>query len=101
MKLKIPYMNKQELSDAFSLSRSTIQHRVGEMEASGRYNDYCVIRDGQILMANVLCFADWMRYRRMWQDKNLRKYVPDYNAETVARSLGWSVDKVSLRRIAI
>ena len=96
-----PYKCKKDLADILGVSRSTVQQRIGEMEASGRYDAYCVIRDGQIVMVNILCFTDWMKYRRMWADKNLRKYIPEYSAEKVARSLGWKIDKVSLRRVAV
>ena len=99
--VKLPYLCKRELAETLGISKATVQQRVGEMEASGRYDAYCVIRDGQIVMVNILCFTDWMKYRRMWSDKNLRKYIPEYSAENVARSLGWKIDKVSLRRIAI
>lgn len=96
-----PYKCKKDLADLLGISKATIQQRIGEMETSGRYDPYAVIRDGQIVMINVLCFIDWMRYRRLWQDENLRKYIPEYNAENVARAMGWKIDKVSLRKVAV
>lgn len=99
--LNVPYMNKRELSEAFSLSRATIQNRVGEIEASGRYGNYAILRDGRILLVNALVFIDWLRYRRHWQDKNLRKHIPPFDAKQVAAQMGWKITKVSLRRVEI
>jgi DNA-binding Lrp family transcriptional regulator len=97
----LPYRRKRELADLLGISPATVQQRCGEMETSGRYGPYAVIRDGQVLLINTLCFVDWMRYRRELIDTNLRKYVPPFDAEAVARSMGWKIDKVSLRRVAV
>lgn len=99
--VKLPYLRKGELAEMMGVSRATIQQRIGEMEASGRYGPYAILRDGQIVQINVLCFIDWLRYRRFWTDKRLRKYIPEYNAENVAQAMGWKIDKVSLRRVRI
>lgn len=99
--VKVPYANKKELAEMLDISKATIQQRIGEMEASGRYDSYTVIRDGQILLVNILSFLDWMKYRRYLQDKNLKKYVPEYNPQKVAESMGWKIDRVNLRKVAI
>ena len=99
--VKLPYLRKQELAEMLGISKATVQQRIGEMEASGRYSPYAVLRDGRVVEINALAFIDWLKYRRMWADKHLRKYIPEYSAEKVARSLGWKIDKVSLRRVAV
>lgn len=97
----LPYMNKKRLAETFDISKATVQQRCGELETSGRYGPYAVLRDGQIVLINVLCFIDWMKYRRLWLDKNLKKYVPEYEPEAIVKQMGMKIDKVSLRRVAI
>lgn len=99
--VKLPYLCKRELAETLGISKATVQQRVGEMESCGRYGPYAILRDGQILQINVLAFVDWLKYRRLWQDKNLKKYVPDFVPQKVAESMGWKIDKVSLRRVAV
>ena len=97
----LPYMNKKRLAETFDISKATVQQRIGEMESCGRYGPYAILRDGQILQINVLAFVDWLKYRRLWQDKNLKKYVPEFVPQKVAESMGLKNDRVSLRRVAI
>ena len=88
-----PYMPKDKIAQEFSLSRSTVQGRVREIEEQikkGRYNDYAVIRDGRILLINVLVFIDYMEYRKMLKDTNARKYVPAFRPEKIIHTLGWN-----------
>lgn len=99
--VKLPYLRKHELAEKLGISAATVRQRVGEMEASGRYGPYAVLRDGQLVQINVLCFVDWLKFRRAWSDKNLRKYVPAFDPQAVAESFGWKIDRVSLRKVAI
>lgn len=88
-----PYMPKDKIAQEFSVSKSTVQARVREIEEQikeGRYNDYAVIRDGGILLINVLVFIDYMEYRKRLKDKNARKYVPEFQPEKIVRILGWN-----------
>lgn len=99
--VKLPYLRKHELAEKLGISAATVRQRVGEIEASGRYDPYCVLRDGQVIEINALVFIDWLRYRRHWQDKNLRKHIPPFDAKQVAAQMGWEITKVSLRRVEI
>lgn len=88
-----PYETKERLADEFHVSKGTIRNRVKEIEEEikkGRYNDYAIIRDGQILLINTIVFIDYLKYRKMLLDKNARKYVPEFKPELVVRTLGWS-----------
>lgn len=88
-----PYETKERLADEFHCSKGTIRNRVKEIEEEikkGRYNDYAIIRDGQILLINTIVFIDYLKYRKMLLDKNARKYVPEFKPELVVRTLGWS-----------
>ncbi len=88
-----PYMPKDKIAQEFSISKATVQSRVKEIEEQikeGRYNDYAIIRDGKILLVNVLVFIDYMEYRRRLMDSNARKYVPEFEPEKIIHILGWN-----------
>lgn len=97
--IKFPYKNKSGIASALSISRSTVHIRAAEPEQQkDRYGDLAVIRDGQIVLINSLAFLDWLRYRRELLDPNMKKFVPPFDAEKLAKSMGWKIDKISLRR---
>lgn len=88
-----PYMPKDKIAQEFSISKATVQSRIKEIEeqiAEGRYNDYAIIRDGGILLINVLVFIDYLEYRKRLRDKNAKKYVPDFHPEKIVHILGWN-----------
>lgn len=88
-----PYETKERLADEFHCSKGTIRNRVKEIEEEikkGRYNDYAIIRDGQILLINVPVFMDFLKWRHMLRDKNARKHAPEYRPELAVQALGWS-----------
>ena len=88
-----PYMPKDKIAQEFSISKATVQNRVKEIEGQikeGRYSDYAVIRDGNILLVNVLVLMDYMEYRKMLNDRNAKKYVPDFQPEKIVHILGWN-----------
>ncbi|MCI9197757.1 MAG: hypothetical protein HFH56_06115 [Lachnospiraceae bacterium] len=88
-----PYMPKDKIAQEFSLGKSTVQSRVKEIETQikeGRYNDYAVIRDGGIVLINVLVFIDYLEYRKRLRDKNAKKYVPEFQPEKIVHILGWN-----------
>lgn len=87
-----PYMPKQQLADEFHISKSTVFSRMKEIEKeiqSGRYSDYAIINDGNIVLVNVLVFIDYMTYRRRLKEKNARKYVPEFNPSEIKKIIGW------------
>ena len=88
-----PYMRKEQLADEFQISVGTVRTRLFEIEdeiKKGRYNDYAVIRDGNIVLINVLVFIDYMTYRRQLLDCNTRKYTPAFHPEKLIQTIGWS-----------
>lgn len=88
-----PYRQKAQIAEEFGLSPSTVQARVKEIEKeveSGRYNAYAIIRDGRLLLINVLVFIDYMKYRKMLLDKNARKYAPEFRPELLIQCIGWN-----------
>lgn len=87
-----PYMPKQQLADEFHISKSTVFSRMKEIEKeiqSGRYSDYAIINDGNIVLVNVLVFIDYMTYRRRLKEKDARKYVPEFNPSEIKKIIGW------------
>lgn len=98
--IKFPYKNKSELALALGISKTTVHLRSRELEekSGDRYGNYAVIREGQIVLINALCFLDWMKWRRDLLEPSLAKYVPPFDAEKLAKSMGWQIDKVTLRR---
>lgn len=88
-----PYMQKSQIAEEFHICAGTVKSRVQEIEKeieNGRYSDYAVIRDGKILLINVLVFLDYMKYRRMLLDKNARKYAPEFKPEVLVQCIGWN-----------
>ncbi len=72
------YQTKAGLAKTFSLSRTSIYNWLPEFEdvvKSGRYGSYAILGD----RINVAAFADFLKYRNRFKQKNARKYVPVFN----------------------
>lgn len=93
-----PYRTKADLAEELGISKSTVHVRAEEMEKSGRYGAYAVIRDGNLVLINILSFLDWMKYRKQLMDRNMAKYVPRYSARNVAEQMGW--DMTTIRKFS-
>ena len=88
-----PYMRIVQLAKEFQIGTGTVRTRLLEIEdeiKTGRYNDYAVIRDGNIILINVLVFIDYMTYRQQLLDRNARKYTPAFHPEKLVQMIGWS-----------
>ena len=88
-----PYMKKEQLAKEFQISTGTVRTRLFEIEnqiKNGRYSDYAIIRDGNIVLINVLVFIDYLTYRRQLLDSNARKYAPAFHPEKLVQMIGWS-----------
>ncbi|SFI19482.1 hypothetical protein SAMN04487830_12931 [Pseudobutyrivibrio sp. OR37] len=80
MAVKIPhaYENKSQLAETFGLSRQCIGNWYSDFEAvvaTGRYGPYAIL-DTQ---TNVAAFADFIKYRRWFKEKNMAKNIPAFN----------------------
>ena len=67
-----PYMRKEQLTKEFQISAGTVRTRLFEIEdeiKTGRYNDYAIIRDGNIVLI---------------------KYAPAFHPEQLVQMIGWS-----------
>lgn len=73
------YATKVGLAKLFGISSPTVYRRVeGIKEEIGkRYNRYAILEN----LVSVAVFADYEKYHKQLEDKNLRKYVPDFNAK--------------------
>lgn len=88
-----PYMHKEQIAKEFDISKGTVDNRLKEIEEEikkGRYNNYSIIRDGKLVLINVLVFIDYLTHRRQLRDRNARKYTPEYRPEVLVQSIGWS-----------
>ena len=88
-----PYLKKDAIATEFDMCKNTVSNRVKEIEKeikAGRYSDYAIIQDGNILLINLLVFIDYMTYRQRLQKKNLRKNVPAFRPDLIAREIGWN-----------
>lgn len=85
-----PFRTIKDLADELNVTKVTINTRKKELEnEKERYGEYAVIKDGGIVLINYLAFIDYMKYRERLQEKNLRKTVPPYNPQKLAKSIGW------------
>lgn len=93
-----PYRQQGDVAEFFGLGKTTVYERVKEIkgEIGKRYNEHAVIQDGNIVLVNILVFVDYMTYRRRLRDKNMRKYVPEYDAKLVARQM--AIDPVIMMK---
>ena len=86
-----PVTTVKELCSPYKISDRTARTVIKEIEENhkDRYGDFAVLGDGALKRINYLVFTDYWRYRKMLQDKNARKHVPEYNPRKVADSLGF------------
>lgn len=88
-----PYMKKETLAEELHICKGTVVNRLREIEKeidNGRYSDYAIIQDGNIVLINILVFIDFLTYRKRLLNKNLRKNVPPFRPDVLARDIGWS-----------
>lgn len=87
-----PYVTRANLVKEMQVSIGTVDKRIHEIKEEiirKRYSEFALIKDGGIMMVNYLVLIDYMHYRERLRDRNLRKTVPPYNPELVAREVGW------------
>ena len=88
-----PYRPKQALAEEFGISVGTVHNRLKGLEKEiqeGRYNNYALIRDGGLVLVNVLAFIDYLTYHQMLEDKNARKHTPPFKPDDIVRMIGWN-----------
>lgn len=73
------YLNKVNLARMFGVSAPTVYRRVEgiKKEIGGRYNRYAIV--GNLISAEV--FADYEKYHKRLNNKNLRKTIPPFDME--------------------
>lgn len=84
-------LSKNAIAENYHMCIRTVENRIKEIvtDYKDRYGDFAVIKHGTLVLVNVLAFADFLAYRDRLKDKNLRKNVPPYNPEEVAKQLGY------------
>ena len=71
------YANKLTLAKIFGVSPPTVYRRIEGIKAEigTRYNRYAILDN----VVSVAVFADYDKNHRQLEDKNLRKYVPEFS----------------------
>lgn len=76
------YLRKNQLAKEYGLCRQTIYKIVNgiqEQIQKGRYSQYA-LADG---LVNRYVFIDYVTYRKRLEDKNMSKYVPEFNPREI------------------
>lgn len=96
-----PYMLQKNLADYFGLSLATVQSRLKEIDSliGNRYHDTAVIRDGNLVLANVLAFIDYEMYRQRLLNPTTAKYVPPFDPVNIRQDLGFGVFAEETRKV--
>jgi len=73
------YENKTDIAKTFHISVPTVYRRVQgiEQEIGKRYNRYAIVDN----LISLAVFADYQKYHRQLENKNLRKYVPPFDVQ--------------------
>lgn len=88
-----PYMPQQKLAEYFGLSLATVRARLSEIDAliGERYPETAIIRDGNLVLANILAFVDFEVYRKRLKEPQMAKYVPPFDPVAIRRDLGYNM----------
>jgi len=83
-------VTRHQIAEEFDMSLRTVDNRCKELVTyKDRYGDFSLIKHGSLVLINKLVFVDFLAYRDRLRDKNLKKNVPAYNPEEVAKQLGY------------
>ena len=87
------YMTQKTLAEHFEMCANTVRARLAEMEAliGERYEETAIIRDGNVVLVNVMAFVDYETFRQRLLSKASAKYVPPFDPVAVRRSLGYGM----------
>lgn len=73
------YANKADIAKIFGISVNTVYRRLEEIETEmgkgKRYNEYAILDN----LVSIEVFADYTKYRKWLNSKNLRKNIPPFN----------------------
>ncbi len=90
------YATKAEIARMFKVSSPTVYSRVEgvKKEIGKRYNKYAILDN----MISIAVYIDYEKYKKMLADKNLRKYVPEFDKSAaeqyISRTKSKKADKV-------
>ena len=85
------YYSVKSLQTQLDISQTTILSRVSEVEeeiVSGFYPKTAVIRDGGILLVNILVFIHYLTNRQLIKS-GAKKHVLRFDAKEIAKDSGW------------
>lgn len=79
------YATKAGTARIFGISRDTVYNRIEgiKKEIGKRYNDYAIVDN----LVSLAVFADYYKYHKRLNDRNLRKTVPPFDMYEASRYL--------------
>lgn len=99
------YISRAEVKEDFGLSETGLRRVLDElMGFSGvgkRYGPYAIRGQGKYLQVRYAVLTDYMSYRDRLNNKDSRKYVPDFDVREAERDLGVTSDVFITREINI
>ena len=94
-----PYMSVPQIAKELDLSTRTVYRRVKGIEKeikSGRYNQYAILDSGGNPRINLYVCIDYEKYWKLLEDKNSRKYVPEFCPDKIAEICGFNQKLVTM-----
>ncbi len=87
------YQTQSKLGVIFGMSRGTVSKYIHEMLSLSRYKNYAPVLTLEQDRFSVLCFFDYLQNRTRLRDKNMSRFVSDYDPAQAARLLGEEYEK--------
>lgn len=88
------YLSKKQLAQELNYSEQTIANYIKGIQEEierGRYSKYAVAGNRY----NYYVMVDYMKYKDVLKDENMRKYVPDFNPAEIAELCGYNQKFIS------
>lgn len=80
------FMNAKQISEMHGCSTRHVRNMIDGIKAQiqkGRYSRYAIIDSGETRV-NIYVYYDYDKYRRLLNDANASKVVPDFNPAELA-----------------
>lgn len=83
-------VTKEEAARRLCLSQRTVQGYMSDIEKmKDRYGDKAVTRGWGYSLVNILALYDFLHYKDLLNEKNVKKDVPPFNPAEWIETMGW------------